>query len=319
MKYIVILVIAVLLDYFIGDPISWPHPIIYVGKLISWLEKIIRKQKIISLKIGGFLLVLLTLMITTLTITLIIKISIYIHPIFSDVIYIYLIYTSLAATCLRDETMKVYYAVKDNNLQDARKKLSYLVGRDTTDLSMNEILRANIETIAENTIDGVLAPLFYIFVGMILGIPVQLVFIYKAINTLDSMVGYIQEPYKDIGYASAKLDDILNYIPARIGSVFMLLSGIFLRYDASNGLKILKRDKRNHKSPNCAYPESVVAGLLKIQLGGTNTYFGEILYKPTIGDDLQPLNVENIKDTINIMYVSEILMVIAMVSWLVVS
>jgi adenosylcobinamide-phosphate synthase len=140
--------------------------------------------------------------------------------------------------------------------------------------------------------------------------PVQAVFLYKTVNTLDSMVGYIQEPYREIGFFSAKCDDVLNYFPARIGSLCMLIAGASLGYSRSNGWLVLKRDRRQHKSPNCGYPEAVVAGLLRIQIGGSNTYFDEVVVKPTIGDELKPLDGEDIHKTIRIMYGSELILVI---------
>lgn len=305
----ILLLIIITLDFILGDPPNWPHPIRWIGLSISKYEKAIRKSRI-NLKIGGIILTLLSLA-TVLTIsTLILEIAQFIHPWFKTIIIIYLLYTSIASKCLDIEAMKVYNAIFKRELELSREKLSYLVGRDTRQLNFEEITRAVIETVAENTIDGTLAPLFYISIGFFFGLPVQFALGYKAINTLDSMVGYIQEPYKDIGYVSAKLDDVVNYIPARIGSFLMVLAGGLLGYDIRNGFKILKRDRKNHKSPNCAYPESAVAGLLKIQLGGTNTYFGQTVYKPTIGVRSTSLTPKHIISTIKIMYSSEILLVL---------
>lgn len=307
MTEVFILLSAIILDFLFGDPYNIPHPIIYIGKLISYVEERIRKSNT-DLKKGGALLLILVLSIVFISISLILLIANIIHPIFKTLITIYLLYTSLAAKCLKDEGIKIYKVLKEKDIKKARLLISYLVGRDTEKLEEDEITRATIETIAENTIDGVLAPIFYIFIGFLLGMPVQFVFIYKAINTLDSMVGYINEKYKDIGYFSAKVDDLVNFIPARIGAVFMILGGF--KYDMKNGFKILIRDRLNHKSPNAAYPESAVAGLLNIQIGGENIYFGEKIYKPTIGDKNRKIIIEDIKRTINIMYISEILFVV---------
>jgi adenosylcobinamide-phosphate synthase len=153
-----------------------------------------------------------------------------------------------------------------------------------------------------------LAPLFFIIIGLIIGYPVQLVFLYKTVNTLDSMVGYIQEPYKRVGFVSAKVDDLFNLIPARIGSFLMLLAGGILGLDLHNGRKIWRRDRLNHKSPNAGYPESAIAGLLDIQLGGTHTYFGEVLEKPTIGDPIRAAKLQDISNTCRVMYMSEFIM-----------
>lgn len=310
MNYFYILLIAVFLDFVLGDPPTWPHPIRFIGWMIRRFENLIRKQRVINLKVGGFLLVLLSLSTVFIISTLLLLIAGLIHPMAKLVVSIYLIYTSLAAKCLAVEVKKVYKSLMDDDIKMSRKLLSYLVGRDTSELSKNEVTRAAIETVAENTVDGVLAPLFYFMVGILIGMPVELMVIYKVVNTLDSMVGYIQEPYKDIGYASAKLDDLANYIPARLGSLLMLIAGIFLGFSGKNGLRILIRDRRNHKSPNCGYPEAVAAGLLNIQLGGTNRYFGEILHKPTIGDDINKLEPNHIIRTINIMYGSQACMII---------
>ncbi|MGO1477806.1 adenosylcobinamide-phosphate synthase CbiB [Senegalia sp. (in: firmicutes)] len=307
MTEVFILLSAIILDFLFGDPYNIPHPIIYIGKLISYVEERIRKSNT-DLKKGGALLLILVLSTVFISISLILFLANVIHPIFKTLITIYLLYTSLAAKCLKDEGIKIYKVLKEKDIKKARLLISYLVGRDTEKLEEDEITRATIETIAENTIDGVLAPIFYIFIGFLLGMPVQFVFLYKAINTLDSMVGYINEKYKDIGYFSAKVDDLVNFIPARIGAVFMILGGF--KYDMKNGFKILIRDRLNHKSPNAAYPESAVAGLLNIQIGGENIYFGEKIYKPTIGDKNRKIIIEDIKRTINIMYISEILFVV---------
>lgn len=309
MSNTLILLIACFIDFILGDPPNWPHPIRYIGLLIKKYEKLLRNLKWMNLKVGGFLLTGFTVITVIVAVHLILILAEVIHPVIRVIVSIYLIFTSLAAKCLDVEAMKVYKALVNKDLSEGRKMLSYLVGRDTSQLNKDELVRGVIETVAENTIDGVLAPLFYIGIGLFLGIPVEMAFMYKTINTLDSMVGYIQEPYTEIGFASAKLDDLVNYIPARIGSILMLVAGAVLGYNWKNGLKIFIRDKRNHKSPNCGYPEAVVAGLLRVQLGGTNIYFGQTLYKPTIGDSINELELNHISDVIKVMYVSEILMV----------
>ncbi len=310
---IIKIIIVIILDYILGDPPNWPHPIRYIGLSISKYEKIIRKSGV-NLKIGGFVLVFLSLVTALISSTIILKVANLIHPILEAIIIIYLLYTCIAAKCLDIEAKKVHNAVYVRDIQRSRKQLSYLVGRDTSQLSFEEVIRGVVETVAENTVDGVLAPLFYMMIGFYFGYPVHFAISYKVINTLDSMVGYIQEPYKEIGYASAKLDDIVNYIPARIGSLLMILSGGLLGYNMKQGFRILVRDRKNHKSPNCGYPEAAVAGLLGIQLGGTNTYFGEKLYKPTIGDSITCLREEHITNTIKIMYGAELLSVLVFIS-----
>lgn len=309
MDWFLIFIAAIIMDLLLGDPPGWPHPICFIGFVIRSYEKLFRRVKYLPLRLAGYLLTFFSIITVVLLINTILNLSDKLALIY-QMVSIYLLYTSIAARCLHLEVRKVYHALKEDNIPEARKLLSFLVGRETSNLNKKDIIKAVVETVAENTIDGILAPIFYIIIGIIFDIPVQMVFIYKTINTLDSMVGYMQEPYKKIGFAPARLDDIANYIPARIGSLLMLLAGVILRYDGSNGFKILKRDKRNHKSPNCGYPESVTAGLLKVQLGGTNTYFGQKVYKPIIGDRIFPLRIENIIDAVKIMYGAEILFIL---------
>ena len=175
------------------------------------------------------------------------------------------------------------------------------MGRDTTNLNEKEIVRATVETVAENTVDGIIAPLFYGFIG---GAPLAMA--YKAINTLDSTVGYKNDKYYYLGFASAKIDDIANYIPARLGVVLLSLGSLFVGFNFKNALKIGIRDRKNHKSPNCAFSEGAVAGALGIQLGGTNIYFGETVYKPTIGDKTREIEVQDISRTNKILYATSL-------------
>ena len=203
---------------------------------------------------------------------------------------------------LHKEAMNVYHAFS-NGIEDAREKLSYIVGRDTKQLNEEEIVSADIETVAENTSDGVIAPLFFI---MLLGAPGGVM--YKMVNTMDSMLGYKNDKYIDLGFFPAINDDVFNYIPARLTGLLMCISSIF-KYDVKNGFKIMIRDRKNHKSPNSAYPEGAVAGLLNIQLGGSSYYFGKLVEKPTIGDKNRYIEREDIKRTIDIMYRTEILFI----------
>jgi len=172
-----------------------------------------------------------------------------------------------------------------------------LVGRDAQELAREDIIRAAVETVAENTSDGVLSPLFYLFIGG----PVAGA-VFKAVSTMDSMIGYMKEEYRDIGRAGAKADDVLNFIPARITGILMVFAAAILRMDHKNARKILERDHANHKSPNCGWPESAAAGALRIRLGGEHRYFGETVYKPTIGDDLQSPKPEDIRAVTRLMY-----------------
>ena len=218
---------------------------------------------------------------------------------------IIIIWTTLAAKCLDGEAKKVYYALKNNDLEDARVKLSYIVGRDTKELSDKEIIRADVETVAENAADGVIAPLFYAIFG---GAPLAMM--YKGINTMDSMLGYMNEKYRYIGFFPAKVDDVFNFIPARLTGILICIVAFIVKGNPIESFRIMIRDRKNHKSPNCAYPEGAAAGAMRVQLGGTNVYFGEVVYKPTIGDKSIELSFEHIDECIKLMYGAEILMII---------
>lgn len=292
------------LDLLFGDPNWIPHPIRFIGKGISEFENYIRKifSQESKLKSGGILLAIgiigATYLISFSTLFILNRID---HRL-GKAAQIFMIFQILAANSLAKESRKVYYPLMEGNILKARKFLSYIVGRDTNNLHKQEITRATVETIAENISDGIIAPLLYIFIG---GAPLGMA--YKAVNTLDSMVGYKNDKYKDLGWASAKIDDIVNFIPARITGLLIVLSTVFLRYDIRNSIKILLRDKKEHSSPNAGYPEAAVAGALNIRLGGTSIYFGKSVYKPTIGDDLRNIEIEDINRTIKIMYVTSFL------------
>lgn len=294
--------IGYIIDLIVGDPYSFPHPVRYIGKLIKKIESLIRKRAKgdKDLKIGGFFLWFIVVGITYLVTYLIIKLSSFIPGGFLVTNSI-LIYTTLATKCLKDEAVKIYNVLKTGDIEKARIQVSYIVGRDTTQLNEGEIIRATVETVAENTVDGIIAPMFYAFIG---GAPLAMA--YKAINTLDSTVGYKNEKYKDLGFASAKIDDIANFIPARISVLLMSIGSLLVGYNCKEALKIGIRDRKNHKSPNCAYAEGAVAGALGVQLGGTNIYFGKAVYKPTIGDKHREIEVEDIVRTNKIMYASSI-------------
>ena len=298
--------IGYIIDLIIGDPYSFPHPVIYIGKLIKCLENNIRKvfKKEKYLKFAGFILWFITVGTTYLLTYLIIKLSKF-NSITFLIVNSFIIYTTLATKCLKDEAIKIYDILKSGDIYESRKQLSYIVGRDTNSLNEAEIIRATVETVAENTVDGIISPMFYAFIG---GAPLAMA--YKAINTLDSMVGYKNDKYINLGFASAKIDDIANYIPARVCIIFMTIASLILRFNYKNCFKISIRDRKNHKSPNCAYPEGAVAGALGIQLGGTNIYFGKPVYKPTIGDKYREIEIEDIKKTNKIMYLSSILSLI---------
>jgi len=294
------------LDLIIGDPYSFPHPVRFIGKLISFVEKQIRKIATSdkALKIASFFLWFVVVGVTLGSTSIVLRLFQF-NKIAYFLVNSILIYTTLATKCLKDESEKIYKVLKTGDLEKSRIQLSYIVGRDTTNLSEKEIVRATVETVAENTVDGIIAPLFYGFIG---GAPLAMA--YKAINTLDSTVGYKNDKYYYLGFASAKIDDIANYIPARLGVILLSIGSLFVGFNFKDALKIGIRDRKNHKSPNCAFSEGAVAGALGIQLGGTNVYFGKEVYKPTIGDKKREIEIEDIVRTNKIMYSSSIISII---------
>ncbi|WZL71782.1 adenosylcobinamide-phosphate synthase CbiB [Clostridiaceae bacterium 35-E11] len=293
------MIIAYMADRIFGDPYWLPHPIRFIGSAIKKTESFLRKYatNAVQEKNMGMLLTFIIVGSTYLITFLLIQGGKWIHPYIGYGIAAFLTFQILAAKSLDMESRKVFYQLEKKNIVEARRYLSYIVGRDTNTLDEKEIIRGTVETVAESTSDGIIAPLFYICLG---GAPLGMA--YKAINTLDSMVGYKNEQYMHFGWASAKLDDLANYVPARLTALFMVIAAFVKKYDWKNSIRIIQRDRRNHKSPNCGYPESAAAGALSIQIGGTNTYFGQKVYKPTIGEPLKPLEKEDIDRAIQLMY-----------------
>lgn len=296
------ILIAIAIDWIIGDPYWFPHPVIYIGRLIRFLEKKARSysKSNFQLKCFGGIIVIIVASVSFVIPFMILQVAKSI-PILYHIINVFVLWTTLAARCLHVEGKKVYTSLKNKDINDARLKLSYIVGRDTTKLSEKEIIRADVETIAENTSDGIIAPLFFAFIG---GAPLAMM--YKGINTMDSTLGYLNDKYRFIGFFPAKVDDIFNFLPARLSGILMCIAAPVVRGNIIESFKIMIRDRKNHKSPNCAYPEAATAGALKVQLGGNNVYFGEIVEKPTIGDKIRELDKEDIIKTIVLMYGCEI-------------
>ncbi|MDO5094987.1 MAG: adenosylcobinamide-phosphate synthase CbiB [Peptostreptococcaceae bacterium] len=310
------MMLAYILDKLLGDPKWFPHPVIYIGKLIAATEKGIRQiaKTKSALKIGGLILWLITVGITFVITLLLVGFSFRANFYLGFFIQTVILWTGIARKSLSDEANKVYECVKNKNLAAARKQIGYLVGRDTTKLKFGEIIRATVETVAENTVDGVTAPLFYAMIG---GAPFMMA--YKAINTLDSMVGYKNEKYADLGYFSAKIDDIANFIPARLSLIGFIFGSAIKGYAYNDAQKIAVRDRKNHKSPNAGWSEGAMAGALGVQLGGTNVYFGEVVEKPTIGDKLRELEPEDITRSAEIMRKTSDIMLMMYILILVVS
>lgn len=295
------------LDLLIGDPHNMPHPIRLIGNSITRVEKRLRKN-CNSPKdeyIAG-LLIWIIIVFSSLVIPFAISyIALKINYILYIVVESIMIYYILATKCLKDESMLVYKQLKKHDIKEARRYVSYIVGRDTENLDEKQIVKATVETIAENTSDGVIAPLIYVLIG---GAPLG--FMYKAINTLDSMIAYKNEKYINFGRFSAKADDVANYLPARISAYLMIFASIILNMDYKNAYKIYQRDKNKHESPNSAHTESVCAGALDVKLAGGSYYGGVFENKPTIGDDLRPIETDDIKRANKLMYATSILCLI---------
>lgn len=305
---ILAVVLGFLLDLVIGDPHWLYHPIRLVGHLISGLEKLLRsifpKSEKGELAAGVFLLIL-TAGITTAVSWGILFAAGCIHPYVRFVLETVMCYQLLATKCLKDETIKVYKALQEGDLEKARYAVSMVVGRDTAVLDDIGVTKAAVETVAENTSDGIIAPLLFMVIG---GAPLG--FFYKSVNTMDSMVGYKNDKYLYFGRAAAKFDDVVNYIPARLSAVLMTLASAFCKMDAKNAWKIYKRDRYNHSSPNSAHTEAVAAGALHIQLVGNAYYFGKLYEKPTLGDADRPVEYEDIRRVNRLLYGTAILALI---------
>lgn len=298
------IIAAFVLDLAIGDPKQWPHPVRVIGIAATWLETQTRKN-ISNLSIAGvFTTVLLVGSVYESSYWVLHYIHV-ISPNISVCVSILILYACMATRALYDESVPVLRHLLNNDEESARKSLSMIVGRNTDKLDRNGILRATVETISENIVDGIISPLFYAFLG---GAPLALA--YKTINTLDSMFGYKNDRYINFGWFPAKLDDLANWIPARLSRVILSISSFLLGFSGWEAFKISMRDGQNHSSPNAGIPEAAVAGALGIKLGGPN-YYGDILVKkPFIGDDKNHIQPSDISKCHKIMFGSSIVALI---------
>lgn len=291
-----------LMDLVLGDPRSIPHPVVLIGKLITFLEKNLRRlfpKTVRGENLAGALLWLCVVSVSTAVPSAVLYLAYQIHPLAFVLLESIMCWQILATKSLKDESMKVYHALKRGDLEQSRYAVSMIVGRDVSRLDEAGVARAAVETVAENTSDGIVAPLLFLAIG---GAPAG--FFYKAVNTMDSMLGYVEEPYKNIGLVPAKMDDVMNFIPARISAILMLLAGALLRLNVKNGWKIFLRDRFNHASPNSAQTESVCAGLLGLRLAGDAWYHGVLHKKKFIGDPLREITAEDIPLSCRLLYVS---------------
>lgn len=278
-----------LLDQIVGDPQGWPHPVIGMGKVISWAEKKLNCGTNRAKRRNGALLTLLLVGGSFILTASIIAGAAYLHPRLGVLAEVILMSLTLAGKSLPKAGSTILKPLQRGDLPEAREKIGWFVSRDTRNLSEAEVVRATVETLAENYVDGILSPLFYMAIG---GAPLAMAF--KAVSTLDSMIGYKNERYQDFGWFAARTDDWANYIPARLSVIFLLGAGGLMKLSVKQGYQIWKRDASAHPSPNGGNPESVTAGLLGIQLGGVNIYHGEVHHRAEMGDPLHPLTWRDI-------------------------
>ncbi len=306
-----ILTIGLIVDLIIGDPSFYPHPVVLIGGLINFLEKILlnKKNNDYIKKAKGVLLVITVLLITFF-------ITYFLIYLFKQLPYILnimanglLLSTTIAVKGLRDSAYKIYKKLKENNLDESKKMLSFIVSRDTEHLNKEETIKGTIETVAENTSDAIIAPIFYFLIGG----PILSV-IYKAVNTMDSMLGYKNEKYYYFGWAAAKLDDLANYIPSRLTALLFIAASFLKNYNYKGAIEVVRKDAKKHASPNAGYPEAAVAGALGIKLGGPSRYFNKIVDKAALGIGSVDINTNQIKKTINLMYLSTFIFYIFIIS-----
>ena len=293
------------LDLIFGDPRWLYHPVCLIGKLISLLEKGIRRIFPKSQKgelAGGCLEVLLVCGLCFLVPLGILHVLYGWQPWLGFLLETFWCYQLLATKSLKTESMKVYDRLVNGTLEEARYAVSMIVGRDTKSLTPEGVKKAAVETVAENASDGIIAPMFYMAIG---GAPFM--FLYKGINTMDSMLGYKNDRYLYFGRCAAKLDDAANYIPARVSGWLMVAGTLFVGLDTKNAAKIYRRDRRNHASPNSAQTEAAMAGALDVQLAGNAYYFGKLYEKPTIGDAIRKVEAEDIPRANRLLYSTSVL------------
>lgn len=302
------LVLGFFLDLLIGDPHFIYHPIRLVGNLIAVTEKGLRrifpKTQRGELTAGVFLAVIV-IGVTTAVPALLLYLAGCIAPEVRFVLETIMCYQLLATKSLKDESMKVYDKLKEGNLSEGRRAVSMIVGRDTACLDESGVTKAAVETVAENTSDGIIAPMLFMSVG-----GAAFGYFYKAINTMDSMVGYKNDKYLYFGRFAARLDDVVNYIPARLAACLMTVATVFVSLDIKEAWRIYRRDRHNHASPNSAQTEAVMAGALNVQLAGDAWYFGKLHKKETIGDDTRPVEYEDIRRADRLLYATAILSLI---------
>ena len=295
------------LDCLLGDPLGRAHPVVLMGKLISFLENQLRPRfpKTPQGERTAGTIMALTVPLVSAGVGLLLLLAWRIHPWVYLILSSFLCWQCFAARCLMTEAKKVVPCLEQQGLGAGRRQVSMLVGRDTENLTEEQVVKAAVETVAENTSDGVVAPLFWMALfGAVGGL------FYKAVNTMDSMVGYKNDRYLHFGRFAAKFDDVVNFIPARLSALAMIASAFLLRLDGQNAWRIWRRDRRNHASPNSAQPESACAGALRVQLGGSASYFGKLYEKPTIGDPIRPIERGDVDRACQLLYGTSVLLLL---------
>ncbi len=293
--------VGFIMDLIIGDPQGWPHLVRVMGRFIGWLERLLYPWA--NKGLSGLWLTFLTMVVFTGVPAVVLYAAFWISPWLFFVLETLLCWQLLAIRSLRVESGLVYDALMENNIDLAKKAVAMIVGRDTEGLDEAGVTRATVETVAENTCDGVVGPIFYIMLG---GAPLGC--LYKAVNTMDSMIGYRNERYLEFGRLAAKLDDVLNFIPSRLAAFLMIGAAWLGRMDAEKALHIWRRDRFNHASPNSAQTEAAVAGALGVRLAGDAYYSGELYEKAYIGDDVRPIQVADIRRSHQLLYLTATLM-----------
>ncbi|RAK10576.1 adenosylcobinamide-phosphate synthase [Halanaerobium saccharolyticum] len=291
MEVLIILIIALIVDLIISDPDWIPHPVVLIGGLISTLEKYLLKNEDSPqrAKIKGAILVVIVLGLSYYLSYLVVVLSGQLNNYFALMLKIFLLSLTLALKGLIDAGQEVYSALKASDLKLAREKVNQIVGRDCSQSSKQEVIRAVLETLAENTSDGILAPAFYYLIG---GLPLAVT--YKAVNTMDSMLGYKNDRYLNFGFTAARTDDFFNYIPARLTAILMSAAAFLLHYDFRGALKTVFNDAQKHPSPNAGYPEAAAAGALSLRFGGINYYHGQKSFRAYIGQQNKKFELADI-------------------------
>jgi adenosylcobinamide-phosphate synthase len=296
--------LACLLDVTLGDPPHWPHPVRWLGRLITILEAPLRRI-FPQPRLAGLMLTALCVLAAAGVAAVAVSLATRFHPILGLAVMVILIYWAISIKDLADHSLAVHRSLSQGNLPAAREALAKIVGRETAQLSEAGVIRAAVETIAENTVDGVVSPLFYAALG-----GPSLAWAFKAASTLDSMVGYKSEPYREFGWAGARLDDLLNWLPARLSRGLFTLGAWLTGLDWRQTWKICRRDGRRHASPNAGWPEAAVSGALGLRLGGPNVYHGKLVDKPWLGDGLREPEITDILKAIRLLYAVSALAVI---------